>query len=93
MESGQTIEFNQLPLEIQATISRELRPQIKRIYKDWCDIQADRYYIDFNSWLVQNDIKIIGTFRMKKLSVFNSYVRIEPVHAQGFRLVYTVYLK
>lgn len=49
MESGKTITFEQLPEQIQASISKEVKKCITRVYTDWCDNQADRFYVDINA--------------------------------------------
>jgi hypothetical protein len=91
MEQGETIAFEKLPLAIQGSISKELKSNIIRIYKDWCDSEADRYYINTNAWLLQNDIKMIGGFSTKKIGLMRSYVRIEPSRYHGLTIVYTIY--
>ncbi len=93
MESGKTITFEELPKEVQAAISKELKKGITRIYMDWCDLQADRYYLDTIAWMPQLELKQLASFKMKKLSTFNSYVRIEPARNHGLHIVFTVYKK
>jgi len=65
---GQTITWGELPKQIRDCFDGQLQKSIFRVYKNWCDVKQDQYYIQLKPvWLFINDFNRFAKYKQARI--------------------------